>query len=68
MYDLTENKRVDRDYFENMNTSSYRYNGDPLIPGHVYSWYVWADGYDESGNLIARSFSEEWYFTYQPSS
>jgi hypothetical protein len=55
-------------WFNDMTTSLaiYGQNGsaDPLIPGHDYRWYVYTYGYDNNGNWVASSCSEEWEFTY----
>ena len=53
-----------------MTTSTATYNQDgwaiPLVPRHNYYWESWAYGYDENGNMIAMSWSEGWWFTYNP--
>jgi hypothetical protein len=39
-------------------------NANPLIPGHTYRWYVDTYGYDNNGNWVASSDSENWEFYY----
>ena len=57
-----------RIWFEDMTTSTATYNQDgyatPLASDSNYKWYACSHGYDESGNLIAVSQSEYWYFHY----
>ena len=54
--------------FNNLTTSTVIYNYDgnatPLVSGHNYWWNLEAFGYDENDNLIAISWSEDWYFDY----
>ncbi len=67
VYDKTEEKVVWWPDFTDMITSSVIYNNDgsaaSLVSSHEYSWYSWGYGYDENGNLIAMSLSEDWDFT-----
>ena len=54
--------------FDDLTTSTATYNQDgqatPLVSGHSYWWNLDAFGYDENDNLIAISWSEDWYFDY----
>ena len=56
-------------YFNDMVTSQVNYNQDgtatPLIDAHSYLWESCGFGYDDSGNIIAISWSGNWEFTYQ---
>jgi len=55
-------------WFDDMTTSTATYdqngNANPLIPGHTYRWYVDTYGYDNNGNWVASSDSENWEFYY----
>jgi hypothetical protein len=55
-------------WFDDMITSTATYdqngNANPLIPGHTYRWYVDTYGYDNNGNWVASSDSENWGFYY----
>ena len=55
-------------FYNDMTTSSITYNNDgqalPLQSGHAYYWESWGYGYDNSGHLIAMSWSEGWDFYY----
>jgi hypothetical protein len=55
-------------FYNDMTTSSITYNNDgqalPLQSGHAYYWESWGYGYDDSGHLIAMSWSEGWDFYY----
>ena len=55
-------------YLDDIATSSATYNqdgqADPLVAGHNYQWRLYVYGYDENGNLIAKSESEHWNFDY----
>jgi len=70
VYDDTANSGAWSDWFSDMTTSTATYNQDgqatPLVSGHNYLWNSWGYGYDENGNLIAMSWSENWWFTYIP--
>jgi len=48
------------------NTAIYNQDGEaiPLVYGHNYVWDSWGYGYDQNGNLIAISASEEWEFYF----
>ena len=61
--DITAWERVWYEWFDD-NISSTKYSGEPLVPGHVYCWNAWGDGYDENGCLIASSWSEYRRFNY----
>ena len=54
--------------FGDMTTSSATYNQDgnanPLVPGHIYRWYITTSGYDNNGNWAASSYAESWWFNY----
>ena len=54
--------------FDDLTTSTATYNqdgqADSLVAGHDYTWGSTIYGYDENGNLIARSESENWSFGY----
>ena len=49
-----------------ISTATYDQNGsaDPLIPGNTYRWYVVTYGYDNNGNWVTSSNSENWEFYY----
>ena len=68
VYDDTVNETVWWPSFNNMTTSTATFNqdgyADPLVAGHSYEWNSWGYGYNGSGNLIAISWSEDWYFDY----
>jgi len=70
VYDDTAEDQVWWAWFEDMTTSNAIYNQDgeatPLVSNHNYLWESWGYGYDENGNLIAMSWSEDWGFTYNP--
>jgi len=51
-------------YSDNFTTSQVTYNGDTLISGNTYRWYVRGYGFDANGQIIAESDSEDWEFTY----
>jgi len=51
-------------YSDNFTTSQVTYNGDTLISGNTYRWYVRNYGFDANGQIIASSDSEDWEFTY----
>jgi len=48
------------------NTAIYNQDGEaiPLVYGHNYVWDSWGYGYDQNGNLIAISASEDWEFYF----
>jgi thermitase len=68
VYDDTGGETVWWPWFNDMTTSITTYNQDgqasPLVSGHTYLWESWGYGYNENGNLIAMSWSEDWMFTY----
>ena len=69
VYDISADELVWwRFFYDDMTVSSITYNDNgyatPLVSGHDYYWESWAYGYDENGNLIAMSWSEDWEFTY----
>lgn len=68
VYDDTAEETAWHTSFNDMTTSIATYNQDgqafPLVSGHDYLWNSWGYGYDENGNLIAMSWSEDWWFTY----
>jgi len=70
VYDDTAEETAWGTWFDDMTTSNAIYNQDgeatPLVPGHDYLWDSWGYGYDEDGYLIAMSWSEDWWFTYNP--
>ena len=68
VYDYTAEETAWDIWFNDVTTSIATYNQDgwaiPLVSGHDYVWNSWGYGYDENGNLIAMSWSEDWGFTY----
>jgi thermitase len=70
VYDYTAEETAWNIWFNDMTTSLATYNQDgqafPLVSGHDYLWNSWGYGFDENGNLIAMSWSEDWWFTYTP--
>jgi len=68
IYDDTAEEKVWHPYFDDMTTSTIVYNDDgqatPLVAGHSYLWQASGYGFDNSGHLIAMSFSENWDFVY----
>jgi len=70
VYDYTAEETAWYTWFNDMTTSiaTYNQNGQafPLVSGHDYLWDSWGYGFDENGNLIAMSWSEDWWFTYTP--
>ena len=68
VYDDNADETTWHTWFDNMTTSTATYNqdgqADPLVTGHSYIWDSWGYGYDENWNLIAMSWSEDWYFNY----
>ena len=68
VYDINTKDTVWWSFFDDLTISNATYNQDeqasPLVLGHSYQWNSWAYGYDESGNLIAISGSEDWKFDY----
>jgi hypothetical protein len=69
VYDVDTSETAWYIWFDDMITSSATYNqdgsADPLIPGHVYKWYVYTYGYDNNGNWVASSHSETWEFDHE---
>ena len=59
-----------RIFYDNITVSTITYNDDgqvsPLVSGHNYLWNSWGYGYDDNWNLIAMSWSEDWWFDYIP--
>ena len=70
VYDYTAEEEAWDIWFNDVTTSIATYNQDgqafPLVSGHDYMWDSWGYGFDENGNLIAMSWSEDWWFTYTP--
>ena len=68
IYDDTAEEKVWHPYFYDMTTSTIVYNTDsqatPLVAGHSYLWQSSGYGFDNSGHLIAMSFSDNWDFVY----
>jgi len=69
IFDMTSGSEAWWLFFNDMTTSSVTYNYDgraaSLVPNHNYSWDSWGCGYNENGDLIAMSWSEDWGFTTQ---
>ncbi len=70
VYDANTYDTFWRIWFEDMTTSTATYNQDgyatPLVSDSTYKWFACSHGFDESGNLIAVSRSEDWEFSYGP--
>jgi len=70
VYDYTAEEEAWDIWFNDVTTSIATYNQDgqafPLVSGHDYLWNSCGYGFDENGNLIAMSWSEDWWFTYTP--
>jgi hypothetical protein len=68
IYDANTYETVWSIWFNDMTTSTATYdqNGsaDPLVPGHIYRWYITTSGYDENGDWAASSYAETWWFNY----
>jgi hypothetical protein len=52
-------------FLDDFTTSQATYDGNSLIPGRTYRWYIGCYGYDSNGQLVAQSYSEDWEFTYE---
>jgi hypothetical protein len=68
VYDETDGETSWQLLFDGLLTNTAIYNQDgeaiPLVYGHNYVWDFWGYGYDQSGNLIAISESEDWEFYF----
>jgi hypothetical protein len=68
VHDQTDPNRYWPISFDDITTSSATYNqdaqADSLVVGHDYTWGSTIYGYDENGNLVAVSESENWGFGY----
>ena len=50
--------------FDDFTTSQVNYDGDPLIPGRTYRWYVGWEGRRWNNEIVATSLSKSYEFTY----
>ena len=50
--------------FDDFTTSQIIYNGEPLISGRTYKWYVGCEGRNTNGKIIATSFRETREFIF----